>query len=121
MDFEVYEEEHQVSYDEDQDMEGLGDVPTPVRGATSGHEGAVGGKPATTVGAISRRRRRRQKPKKAKKLVTQKRKVVKVKDIEVVMLRAWVFRASGGLGLLCIGPRAGRAFLYRASGLFRAF
>ena len=121
MDFEVYEEEHQVSYDEDQDMEGLGDVPTPVRGATSGHEGAVGGKPATTVGAISRRRRRRQKPKKAKKLVTQKRKVVKVKDIEVVMLRAWVFRASGGLGLLCIGPREGRAFLYRASGLFRAF
>ena len=41
--------------------------------------------------------------------------------MKLVMLRAWVFRASGGLGLLCIGPRAGRAFLYRASGLFRAF
>ena len=40
---------------------------------------------------------------------------------KLVMLRAWVFRASGGLGLLCIGPRAGRAFLYRASGLLRAF
>ena len=37
------------------------------------------------------------------------------------MGRAWIFRASGGLGLLCIGPRAGRAFLYRASGFFRAF
>ena len=34
----------------------------------------------------------------------------------LVMGRAWIFRASGGLGLLCIGPRAGRAFLYRASG-----
>ena len=39
----------------------------------------------------------------------------------VVMLRVWVFRASGGLRLLCIGPRAGRAFLYQDSGLFRAF
>ena len=37
------------------------------------------------------------------------------------MGRAWNFRASGGLGLLCIGPRAGRAFLYRASGFIRAF
>ena len=40
---------------------------------------------------------------------------------ELVMGRAWNFRASGGLGLLCIGPRAGRAFLYRASGFIRAF
>ena len=40
---------------------------------------------------------------------------------DLVMGRAWIFRASGGLGLLCIGPRAGRAFLYRASGFFRAF
>ena len=39
----------------------------------------------------------------------------------LVMGRAWIFRALGGLGLLCIGPRAGRAFLYRASGFFRAF
>ena len=39
----------------------------------------------------------------------------------LVMGRAWNFRASGGLGLLCIGPRAGRAFLYRASGFIRAF
>ena len=39
----------------------------------------------------------------------------------IVMGRAWNFRASGGLGLLCIGPRAGRAFLYRASGFIRAF
>ena len=40
---------------------------------------------------------------------------------DVVMGRAWNFRASGGLGLLCIGPRAGRAFWYRASGFIRAF
>ena len=40
---------------------------------------------------------------------------------EVVMFRAWIFRASGELGLLCIGPRAGRAFLYRVSSFFRAF
>ena len=39
----------------------------------------------------------------------------------LVMFRAWIFRASGELGLLCIGPRAGRAFLYRVSSFFRAF
>ena len=39
----------------------------------------------------------------------------------LVMFRAWIFRASGGLGLLCIGPQAGRAFLYRVSSFFRAF
>ena len=39
----------------------------------------------------------------------------------LVMFRAGVFRASGGLGLKSFGPRAGRAFLYRASGFFRAF
>ena len=37
------------------------------------------------------------------------------------MFRAGIFRASGGLGLKSFGPRAGRAFLYRASGFFRAF
>ena len=31
------------------------------------------------------------------------------------------FRASDGLGLLCIGPWAGRAFAYRVSSFFRAF
>ena len=40
---------------------------------------------------------------------------------KLVMFRAWIFRASGGLGLLCIGPWAGRAFLYRVSSFFRAF
>ena len=39
----------------------------------------------------------------------------------LVMFRAGIFRASGGLGLKSFGPRAGRAFLYRASGFFRAF
>ena len=39
----------------------------------------------------------------------------------LVMGRAWIFWASGGPGLLCIGPRAGRAFWYRASGFIRAF
>ena len=45
------------------------------------------------------------------------------KMIRLVMGRAWNFRASGrgGLGLLCIWPRAGRAFMYRASGFIRAF
>ena len=42
-------------------------------------------------------------------------------NLHVVMFRAWIFRASGELGLLCIGPRAGRAFLYRVSSFFRAF
>ena len=41
--------------------------------------------------------------------------------IMLVMFRAWIFRALGGLGLLCIGPQAGRAFLYRVSSFFRAF
>ena len=39
----------------------------------------------------------------------------------LVMFRDWTFRALDGLGLLCIGPRAGRAFLYRVSSFFRAF
>ena len=37
------------------------------------------------------------------------------------MGRAWNFQASGGLGLLCIRPWAGRAFLYQASGFSKVW
>ena len=85
MDLDCYEEEHQVRYDEDEDMEADQNLTAtqPIIGAAAGSEGAIGRNPAITAGANSRRRRRRtQKPKKVKKLVTQTRQVVKVKDIE---------------------------------------
>ena len=38
-----------------------------------------------------------------------------------VKFRTLIFWASGGLWLLCIGPQAGWAFLYRVLGFFRTF